>query len=571
MTSENGITSLGELRVPAQLENLRIISSFVNAVGQRLNLTEKTLFDIELAVDEAANNVVKHAYPDANKGDLIVKADIVAESMQLTLIDWGLRFDTAQVRPFQPDEPLESRIAGGMGFHFIKQVMDDVTYTRVDGTTEYNELVLVKNIERMQPGTKRASPTRELHALMNVTEAITDSADLDHLLGQIIDQLVSTIGAERGTLYLVDSESGELVSSVLMEDRATLREIHLKLGEGIAGHVAQTGQVVNVEDAYADERFNPDYDQLTGFACKTMLVAPMRNPQGQIIGVVQLINKRGGMFSARDERLLTAVSAQAAISVENARLYEREIQQQLIERELTTARAIQTSFLPEAIPQYEGWDVGVLWHPMRAVAGDFYDFDTLPDGRLALLIADVSGKGIPAALFMALSVMILRFAMQLSLSPAGVLRRANHVMISNQASRMFTTAFLAYVDLDNGEVACSSAGHNPPLLYRAGTGTLEPVNVLGVAMGVFEEAYYNDHTLSLEPGDMLVMYTDGITEIVNGAGEEFGEARLKQVVQFHAETDSSQEIADAVRHAIQSHAAENGAFDDETILVLKRT
>ena len=170
-----------------------------------------------------------------------------------------------------------------------------------------------------------------------------------------------------------------------------LREVRIKIGEGVAGQVAATGEVLNIPSAYDDPRFMRDFDQATGFRTHTILAAPMRNPQQKIIGVVQLLNKRGGSFAERDERLLTAMATQAAISIENARLYAQEMEQRLTNQELETARTIQRSFLPQAVPQYPGWDIGAFWRPIREVAGDFYDFYPLPNRRLAIVIADVSG------------------------------------------------------------------------------------------------------------------------------------------------------------------------------------
>ena len=181
---------------------------------------------------------------------------------------------------------------------------------------------------------------------------------------------------------------------------------------------------------------------------------------------MQLLNKRGGVFTHRDERLLTAMAAQATISIENARLYDQEMRQQLLNQDLQTAHNIQTSFLPDHIPQHPKWDYATYWSPMREVGGDFYDFYMLPDGRLAILVADVSGKGVPAAMFMAMCVTVLRFAMGLSFGPNELLDRANQLIISDQSSKMFATVFVTYVTLDRGDVHFASAGHNPPLLYR---------------------------------------------------------------------------------------------------------
>jgi sigma-B regulation protein RsbU (phosphoserine phosphatase) len=405
--------------------------------------------------------------------------------------------------------------------------------------------------------------------MRTVSEVMATGIDLDELLKLIIDILGETLDATRGAVYLIDEEQGELFSQVLLEEMGILKEVRVRMGEGIAGHVAATGETLNIKDAYEDPRFLQIYDQMTGFRTHTVLAAPMRNPKGTIIGVVQLLNKRGGPFTSRDERLLTAMAAQAAISIENARLYEQEIQQRLTNQELETARRIQQSFLPQEVPQYQGWDCGAFWRPMREVAGDFYDFYTLPDGRLALVIADVSGKGVPAALFMALSVTVLRFAMGLNFSPDELMDRANRAIVSDQQSKMFATVFVGYLDLESSSLEFASAGHNPPLLYRAATGRCEYLETMGVAMGLFKDADYAEKSVTLEEGDVLVLYTDGITEVIDADEEEFGEDRLEKLVIQHASL-SAQDLTDLIIDAACDFALEEGVVDDETLVVIKR-
>jgi sigma-B regulation protein RsbU (phosphoserine phosphatase) len=561
---------LGELRVEATLENLRTISQFINSLGQRLQLTEKTLFHVDLAVEEAATNIVQHAYPRGQVGEILVCVETLDDVVHVTLTDWGIPFDPRDARPFDLNAPVESRIAGGMGLYFIQTFMDGVKRRTAPVPGGPNTLTLIKNVERLDPGAIWPSTVRELDAMLTVSHGLATTVDLDDLLTLIVNELVHAINAERGTLYLIDEARGELFSRVLLDDTDDLKEIRLQLGEGLAGHVAATGEVLNIEDAYSDPRFARAFDQLSGYRCHSMLIAPMHNPQRKIIGVVQLLNKKGGPFTDRDERLLTAMATQAAISIENARLYAQEIEQRLINQELETARAIQRSFLPQTVPQHAGWDIGAFWRPMREVAGDFYDLFALHDGRLGVVIADVSGKGVPAALFMALSVTLMRFGMSLNLVPGDVVDRANMRLISDQQSRMFTTAFVGYLDLDSGVLQFASAGHNPPLLYRAATGQREYLTASGVAMGLFREAGYAEGTVALADDDVLVLYTDGITEVINAEEEEFGEERLEALVVREA-SRPAQELAEMIVESAATFGEGHGACDDETLVVIKRS
>jgi sigma-B regulation protein RsbU (phosphoserine phosphatase) len=244
------------------------------------------------------------------------------------------------------------------------------------------------------------------------------------------------------------------------------------------------------------------------------------------------------------------------------------MQQQLVRQELATARSIQESFLPQALPQHEGWEIAAHWHPMREVAGDFYDLYALPDGRLALVIADVSGKGVPAALFMALSVTVLRFAMYFNIEPAELLLRANRAILASQGSRLFTTAFVGYLDLETGALRYASAGHNPPLLYRGTEGQCEYLTAPGVAMGLFENAAYTERATTLNPGDLLALYTDGITEAIDDREREFGPERIEALIVGQAACPAD-ELAERILHAAADFRTV-GALDDETLLLVKR-
>jgi serine phosphatase RsbU (regulator of sigma subunit)/anti-sigma regulatory factor (Ser/Thr protein kinase) len=561
--------SLGELRLPAILENVRTVSYFIHGIGQRLQLSDENLFELDLAVEEAAVNIVQYAYPGDRAGDMLVCAQTGDDVVQVTLTDWGIPLDPADVKPFDIHAPVATRINGGMGLRLIHSLMDDVVRKTNPQSGGPNTLTLRKHVERIESGEHRPSTLRELNAIRTIIEFMASNKDLDELLELVINELVETIGADRGTLYLIDKAQGELFSHVLQKDTGALREIRLEIGQGVAGHVAATGQVMNIQDAYGDSRFMRSFDQVTGYRCHTILAAPMRNPQQKIIGVVQLLNKKGGPFTSRDERLLTAMAAQAAILIENARLYAQEIQQRLINQELETARAIQKSFLPQEIPQYAGWDIAAFWRPMREVAGDFYDFYPLPDGRLAVVVADVSGKGVPGALFMALSVTVLRFAMGLNFTPGELLDRANQAIISGQQSKMFATAFVGYLDLESGALDFASAGHNPPLLCRPARCRCEYLTAPGVAMGLFDGAEYAGETVALADGDILVLYTDGITEVINAQEEEFGEERLQALIVQNG-SRPAMELAELITEAVAAFAQDQGAYDDETIVVIKR-
>lgn len=213
----------------------------------------------------------------------------------------------------------------------------------------------------------------------------------------------------------------------------------------------------------------------------------------------------------------------------------------------------------------------MTWRPtgrVREVSGDFYDFLPLPRGRLGLLIGDVSDKGVPAALFMALSRSLVRSGLIGSASAAEGLRRANRWIIKDTSSDMFLTLFYAVLDPMNHTLTYVNAGHNPPLLLFHEERRYQRLDKHGIALGVTEGAQYEEHTVSLCAGDVLVMYTDGVTEAINAAGDDFGEERLRRVVAAHS-GESPEDIVEHIRAAHADFVGDQPAFDDATLVVVR--
>ncbi|HRE46131.1 MAG TPA: SpoIIE family protein phosphatase [Aggregatilineales bacterium] len=550
---------LGEIRLLAAHESLKQIAYFINGVAHQLRLTEAARSDLEIAAEETAATLLERLAPPSM---IVINALLQEDMIFVRLTHDGARRTTQEPHP-------SDSLAEGMRLRLIQELTDNFEHgVSPAGNTQFQ---IMKRITQTPAATprERLAPQRELQALQIISQAMATNITLDDLLKLIIDQLVDAIDAERGTLYLIDAEHGELYSKILLEDSNIISEIRIKIGEGIAGFVAKTGESVNIKDAYSDSRFMRSIDKQTGFTTRTMLTMPLRNPSGTIIGVVQCLNKRGGPFSSRDERLLLAMSAQVAISIENARLHRQELQQELLNQELTAAKRIQESLLPAVIPQHPNWEIAAFWRPARRVAGDFYDFQPLEDGRWSVAIGDVSGKGIPAALFMGVSAAMLRFVTALDLPPVEVMRNLNRALAAmNRDSQMFLSILVGFLDFSNGTFACASAGHNPPLIRRA-SGETAYVKVPGVIAGMFEDAPFQPCQIDIHAGDVLVLYTDGITEATDPHDDLFGEDRLKALLE-RAEGKSATVIIDRIVAAITTFSGARGSYDDETILVIRR-
>ncbi|HJY82521.1 MAG TPA: GAF domain-containing protein, partial [Candidatus Binatia bacterium] len=248
-----------------------------------------------------------------------------------------------------------------------------------------------------------ARQLRNLHTLLEVSKAMAREVRLDNLLPVIMEKTTEVMEADRSSLFLYDESSHELWSKIAQG--LELKEIRFPIGVGIAGDVAKTGKAANIPDAHQDPRFNPDFDKQTNYRTRSVLCLPLFNTNGKLVGVIQSLNKKTAEeFDEEDEALLEALAAHAVVALERARLTEAYVEKQRMEEALKLAHEIQMSILPKIFPpfpQCSEFDLYATIEPAREVGGDFYDFFLTEDDHLCFAIGDVSGKGVPASLFMA--------------------------------------------------------------------------------------------------------------------------------------------------------------------------
>jgi sigma-B regulation protein RsbU (phosphoserine phosphatase) len=241
-----------------------------------------------------------------------------------------------------------------------------------------------------------------------------------------------------------------------------------------------------------------------------------------------------------------------------------------LERELQMAREVQARLIPHTTPQRAGWEFAARWQPAREVAGDFYDFHTEhTDGSIGLVIGDVTDKGMPAALFMALSRSIVRATAAAASSPVEAIAQANRLIWADSLNGMFVSLFYGRLDPATGELTYVNAGHNPPLLFQ--TGHDEPVSLTrtGMVLGLQPGVPFEQRTVQLRPGDCLLLYTDGVTDAVNADRQPFGLAALVQVLAGRRQLAAS-ELLDGLDRALRAHVGDTEPFDDITLLLVKR-
>jgi len=406
--------------------------------------------------------------------------------------------------------------------------------------------------------------------LVEATKKLNSTLELDPLLDIIVEIALEAVDGDRGTIYLINHLKRQLWTKVATGLEGAGKEtLVLPIGKGIAGYVAGTGDSLIIPDAYADPRFEPSFDRHTGYTTDSILCMPMRNKDGTIIGVFQLLNKRSGVFTDDDMMFIEALSVHAALAIENARLHEQERQKVRIERDLRAAREVQMSLLPRTLPEVAGYEFAASTTAAQEVAGDLYDFIPLEAGRLAFCLGDVSGKGLAASLLMANMQATMRDQAHLAASAAECVGRTNLLLLRSTAPDKFVTLFYGILDPVGHRLSYCNAGHEPGLLLGSGE-EARRLSAGGVILGIMEEFPFEVESVPLEPGAVVVIYSDGISEATDPAGVQFGTGRIEALLREHRHA-SAEEVRTAILAAVHSHCAGVPAADDMTLLVCRRT
>lgn len=411
-----------------------------------------------------------------------------------------------------------------------------------------------------------------LNVLLQVAQNLSTTLDLDEVLETIVRITPLLVGVARCAIFLYDAHERIFVPAKAYGLSRALQNDFQRLRFPV-DHALLFGQLLReqtplvIEEAQRSELIEPTYRQQ--FGLHSLLVVPLIT-HGQVIGAMWVDQgARPSRFTAREIQVVMAIASQAAIAIEGVRLLRETEGKRRIEYELGLARQIQKSFLPEKCPVIPGYAVGAMWQTAREVSGDFYDFVYLNGGRVAFTIADVSDKGIAAAMFMALARTILRTMTIGKPTPRETVERANDIILADARSDMFVTVFHGVLDPSAHRFTYVNAGHNPPLFYRAARRELITLKGRGMALGVMPSITLEEHMLDFEPGDLLLMYTDGVTDAINAQEEEFGVERLADWVAAHAHLAPNALVAEIMR-AVTEFAGEGVHFDDVTMVALKR-
>ena len=404
--------------------------------------------------------------------------------------------------------------------------------------------------------------------LYQLSQAFNSSLDLDLVLNRVMDEVIIATHAERGFVMLKTAE-GKMVFRVARGlDQKTIYDPRFQVSLSVVEQVADDGQPILTSDAQTDARFSMRQSVVI-LGLRSILCVPLTIKE-QLLGVIYVDNRiQAGIFSQSDLELLTAIASSAAIAIENARLYQVAVEKGRLEQELHTARQVQISLLPTAVPRLAGWEFAARWQPALQVAGDYYDFIQEGLGDLSVIIADVSGKGMLAALFMALSRSLVRASLDLARSPARGIYHANKLICRDATQSTFVSLFYASLRANDNQLTYVNAGHNPPLLCQKSAGQIQELTRTGRALGLIPKSSYTQRTIHMEPNDFILLYTDGVTDAMDANEKHFGIARLREVVQGLCGAPA-QTILQSVLNAVAQFTGAADPFDDITLVVIKR-
>lgn len=406
---------------------------------------------------------------------------------------------------------------------------------------------------------------RDLEPILAVAAKLAAPFDLHTMLTEVVAAARDVLHAERGTVWLYDRETDELVLRLSSD----IEGKRIPAGTGLVGTCAHSRRIINVPDCYADPRFDPTMDRVTGFRTRCMLTLPLIDHNAVLVGVMQVLNKTHGTFDETDERLAAVLAAQCAIALQRVRMLEAVLEGEKMRRELETARIVQMGTLPSEMPSVAGYDVYGSFQPADLTGGDTFDFVTMGE-RLLVVLGDATGHGIAPALSVTQMQAMLRIAFRL-----GADLETTYVQVNNQLAEMlpggrFITAFIGLLDTVNHRIRFHSGGQGPILHFRAASGDCishMPTSFPLAALPI--DSISPARTIELAPGDILAIISDGIFEYADMRSAQFGEARVRALLAEHRGRSMS-DLGAILFDAAKAFGGNARQEDDMTVVLVKR-
>lgn len=466
----------------------------------------------------------------------------ISRTLSAPLLRRGLRFGFLEVLSPRNDEwgTLE-------GLEIFETLVDEVSVL-------LDNALLLDHLRRER---------MENELLYSVSQKIALSLDSFEVLNSIIESLRHVVPYDAAAIFLLDARTLDVAEETVRGYRPeTARRLRLKMGEGVVGWAAKTGQSVIVPDVRIDPRYVAAREQT-----RAEMVAPLK-AGGEVIGVFNLESDRVNAYTPRELRLLETFASQVAITIERSRYIRQQVEKERLDRELQIARRIQLTFLPERDPDWPGFDVSGYNVTSEEVSGDFFDYIPITGPNWGVVVADVSGKGVPASLIMASLRAALWAEVRNTYSLATICSRVNNFLYQSLGETEFVTAVYGVIDLENGRFTYSSAGHLPPILLRR-DGAPVFLEEGGLPLGAFPDVSYPEGHADLKVGDVMLLYTDGAVEAMNAEEDEFGRDRLVEALRAVRDRPA-REIRTELIETIRRFSGSSRLADDLTLVVIKR-
>ena len=412
---------------------------------------------------------------------------------------------------------------------------------------------------------KRA--VEELSILNDLARSIGASVDSQEIIKKIVDRSMRAVQAEQTVVTLVDRHTNEPMRTLVRAMTSSSEHPHYHLNENLLGWMHLYKKPLLAGDPANDERFRGvKWDQtIRSVLCVPLIV------KSELIGVITSYNKKtpDSLFTEEDQRLLAIIAGQSAQIIENARLYEEEKALVSMKEQVKLAARIQQDLLPKAPPEIRGYDLAACSVPALVVGGDYFDFIPVRENRLSICLGDVSGKGLPASLLMANLQATLRGQTALDKPVAETIARSNQLLYESTDPERFATLFVGVLDQTDGAMSFCNAGHEHPMLFKS-NGELVRLSVGGIALGVLGAFPYEQSSTRLDPGDLLVIYSDGIPDATDELDNPFGEGRLVACIREHARQPAGV-LMGKIIEAVCEHERGATRVDDLTVIVVKRS
>jgi sigma-B regulation protein RsbU (phosphoserine phosphatase) len=405
----------------------------------------------------------------------------------------------------------------------------------------------------------------ELSILNELARVISSTMNLDSVIENVVKRAVKAVHGQQGMITLVDEQAPTEMKTLIRAQNSTSAHEHFHLHQNILGWMMINKKPLLANDIMNDPRFTgvrAEGDQRS-LLCVPLLV------KNRLIGILAIFNKKEGKeFTEDDKRLLSIIAAQSGQILENARLAEQERSLISMQEQVRLASNIQLGLLPKKAPEIPGYEIAGKSVPAQTVGGDYFDFIGVDDNHLAICLGDVTGKGLPASLLMANTQATLRGQTLLTTSAKECIVRSNRLLFESTSDEKFVTLFYSILDIPNNELLFCNAGHDNPYLFSDGR---EPrrLKTGGVVLSIMDSFPYDEEAVQLAPGDMLVIYSDGIPEAMNANQEMYTDTKLGQSLQKLQHLPSS-EIIDTIFSEVRAHANNFPQSDDMTMIVLKR-